>query len=349
MTTAIVVVHGIGQQRPLQTQKEIVRAIREECITQNISFSLGKTDDTTCKVLVNGAELDIIEVFWADHTENRISGLESLYFIGELYTKGILVLFNYKKYLTKSMFGTEKQLKISLLTILKFSSLVLVIILGLMGLITFLPTILLLTLFPILIYMLDNILKKYIGDFAAYSIATNRTFRKYSAVRGSIQTRCETILTKAFNEHENVIVVSHSLGSVIAYDCLNNILDKGPLTNFHSFVTVGSPLDKIEFLSNNKTNNKPFPMTTSYTLRSNNWINIYTHFDPVGGSLDYFDSVDFVGNDKKIKNIKDDKSPIFPITAHTGYFKRATFKKILLDLIMDPIVKVLVIEPESDK
>lgn len=339
MTVAVLVVHGIGQQKPLQTRQAIVRAIKDECTIRNVPFVVGEASDNTTRILtLDGEEIKIVEVYWADLTENRISGLEAFYFIGEVYLKGILVLLNRKKYFSRIMFDKEEKLKISLFTILKFSSIVAAVILSLIGVMTYWTTVGMTVLFllPIFIYMLDNILRKYVGDFVAYSTATNRAVRKYAGVRERIKVRCKEIFNKTFSENDKVVVIGHSLGSVIAYDTINELLkDKQNLDSLYSFVSVGSPLDKTELLNYDKKFTTPSPMTESYKNRPQRWINLYSHFDPVSGALDYFDSVEPNANEpKRVENIKDLDSPISPVESHTGYFRRPAFKKIILDLIL---------------
>ena len=75
------------------------------------------------------------------------------------------------------------------------------------------------------------------------------------------------------------IVVSHSMGTVIAYDCLKRV---APCANVDGFITIGSPLglDEIQDkLQPEWTRANGFPREKV----AKNWINIFDRLDPVCG------------------------------------------------------------------
>src|SRR6202521_1630746 len=110
--------------------------------------------------------------------------------------------------------------------------------------------------------------------------------------------------------YDRVIVLGHSLGSVIAYDALNrlihedrsaepgeelNVVARTPL-----FLTFGSPLDKTAFIfgaqGHGTTEAREAlaasvqPLIQRYEYRPAQWINIYSVWDIISGRLDLYDS-----------------------------------------------------------
>ena len=73
------------------------------------------------------------------------------------------------------------------------------------------------------------------------------------------------------------IVVSHSMGTVISYDCLKNVPD---CPSIDAYMTVGCPLGISEVYDNFKPHysaNNAFPSDKL----SGNWVNVYDRLDPV--------------------------------------------------------------------
>ena len=108
--------------------------------------------------------------------------------------------------------------------------------------------------------------------------------------------------------YDKLIFVGHSLGSVVTYDLINALIvwDRTSCDGHHSFVdrierliTFGSPLDKTAFLFRLQTSSDHHyrevmaglmqPMIVDYKLRPFAWVNLFSHLDPVSGSLAYYD------------------------------------------------------------
>jgi hypothetical protein len=119
--------------------------------------------------------------------------------------------------------------------------------------------------------------------------------------------------------YDHVIVLGHSLGSVIAYDGLNrliledgaatpeqvlHIVDRTPL-----FLTFGSPLDKTAFI---------FGAQGHDTFRPRQWINIYSPWDIISGYLDLYDLPNSTSS-KKVTNLPDPEATTL-LMAHTEYW-----------------------------
>ena len=138
--------------------------------------------------------------------------------------------------------------------------------------------------------------------------------------------------------YDRVIVLGHSLGSVIAYDGLNRLIledgaaaadqvlrvvDRTPL-----FLTFGSPLDKTAFIfgaqGHGTTEARESlaasvqPLIQSYEYRPKSWINIYSPWDIISGYLDLYD-LPGATNSKKVNNLNDPEATTL-LMAHTEYW-----------------------------
>lgn len=159
---------------------------------------------------------------------------------------------------------------------------------------------------------------EFVGDVAAYIAA--HTVSKFWELRQQIwQTamkvaravyRAKINTPAAGNDsflYNKVVVVGHSLGSVIAYDVLNGLLledgfSRQPLhiaARTRMFLTFGSPLDKTAFLFKTQRDmNSPVrtvgaaavqPMVQNYSNRPADWVNLWSPSDPISGNLDFYD------------------------------------------------------------
>lgn len=100
----------------------------------------------------------------------------------------------------------------------------------------------------------------------------NETYRVQDAIRG----RFVDVLRQAPGGGRH-IVVSHSMGTVIAYDCLKNVTD---CPNIDALITIGSPLGVDE------VQDRLLPGWTrddGYPAGAANWLNFSDRLDPVCG------------------------------------------------------------------
>jgi len=79
------------------------------------------------------------------------------------------------------------------------------------------------------------------------------------------------------NEDGNHVVVSHSMGTVISYDCLKNVTDCPPI---HNYMTVGCPLGISEVFDNLKPGYSKQDGFPSEKVPGE-WVNIFDRLDPV--------------------------------------------------------------------
>ncbi len=99
------------------------------------------------------------------------------------------------------------------------------------------------------------------------------------------------------------VVVSHSMGTVISYDCLKNVPD---CPSISAYMTVGSPLGLSEVHDNFRpeyNKNSAFP---NNKLPSDYWVNVYDRLDPVAFDAkianDYRKFGEKIIDDVKVRN-----------------------------------------------
>jgi hypothetical protein len=165
-------------------------------------------------------------------------------------------------------------------------------------------------------------LVEYVGDVAAYIAA--HTASKFYELRQQIWKTAMKVARAVYRAQEEesasaqnsrflynkIVVVGHSLGSVIGYDVLNGLLledefSKDALkiaSRTRMFLTFGSPLDKTAFLFRTQADMRSpvrevaaaavQPMIQDYENRPVEWVNLYSKSDIISGALDYYDTPD---------------------------------------------------------
>ena len=201
-------------------------------------------------------------------------------------------------------------------------------------------------------------LVEYGGDVAVYIAA--HTVSKFWHLRQQIwQTamkvtravyRTQTTENDGTFYYPRVIMVGHSLGSVIAYDVLNGMLleeefSKQPLDiarRTRMFVTFGSPLDKTAFIFRTQADADSEirevaaaavqPMISSYDRRPQEWVNLYSNADIFDSRLKFYDASPANQNpndaSKRVKNKKDPEART-PLVAHIEYWHGDLFAATL--------------------
>jgi hypothetical protein len=158
------------------------------------------------------------------------------------------------------------------------------------------------------------VLIEYVGDVAIY-ITPNKADR-FSETRDKIKNTARqsaSAVYLAMNhdgsdfEYEHVAVIGHSLGSVIAYDTLNRLINDDRLSQNKLriagrtclFETFGSPLNKIAFLFTIQGKDSfqireqlaevVQPMIMNYGYRPFPWINVRSGNDIISGEVYLYD------------------------------------------------------------
>ena len=152
-------------------------------------------------------------------------------------------------------------------------------------------------------------------------------------------------------EYRDIIMVGHSLGSVVAYDVLNLLLIDHKLNpdtmpevagRTRLLLTFGSPLDKTAFIfaaQGTGTEAREAiaasfqPLITDEQVRPR-WVNIYSRWDIISGSLDYYDRKDR-SNRNAVENIRDRKATTL-LAAHVEYWRNDKLFETMVEALEAP-------------
>lgn len=194
------------------------------------------------------------------------------------------------------------------------------------------------------------ILVQFVGDVAIYVMPYK--LDAFNDLRREIKQRVYQAAKAVYSqrEYDKVIVVGHSLGSVIAYDALNMLIleDPGVVNRTPLFLTFGSPLDKTAFIfavqargtseAREALAGSVQPLIQDYALRPAKWINVWSPWDIISGRLDLYDLPadlhDFpVGTlGRRVRNMRDLEATTLLI-AHTEYWKNPLLARTIYDEI----------------
>jgi hypothetical protein len=199
------------------------------------------------------------------------------------------------------------------------------------------------------VFFVRYFLIEYVGDVAAYIEPYKDS--KFQAIRDQIQAVGLNVAkviygfsgTTPVPEYERIVFAGHSLGSVLAYDTLNAIINldqtstnpgsRRVVERTTNLITFGSPLDKTAFLFRNQSNHIADPLreqmaaaTQPLILDYKNyrkphfWINLWSYADIISGSLGYYDADNVPPTDPlHVQNVNDPAARI-PLYAHVQYW-----------------------------
>jgi len=122
--------------------------------------------------------------------------------------------------------------------------------------------------------------------------------------RTRIQQRLREALDWSAQHAEKTYVIAHSLGSVIAFDCLQAWEGGTPPGKVAFLTTMGSPLGKTIFASHR---GRP----TGRPATVDGWVNFYSPHDVISSSL----AGAYVNVDDR--NVR---TPLLPLAAHSSYW-----------------------------
>ena len=195
-----------------------------------------------------------------------------------------------------------------------------------------------------------GVLIQYVGDVAAY--VTSHTLDRFEELRQKIKSCVGNAARAVYARQEpdgggyqQVIAVGHSLGSAVVYDTLNRLILEDNLAGPQGhgfldvakrtplFLTFGSPLNKFAFLfalQAAKTTEAREALAAAaqplllenYRFRPERWINLYSPWDIISGSLTYYDlpGVDPKTQPKAVCNQTDPAASTF-LAAHVQYWQ----------------------------
>jgi hypothetical protein len=200
---------------------------------------------------------------------------------------------------------------------------------------------------------------EFVGDVAIY--VSSYKVSRYDDIRTKILDEVFGVARQIYSAgiaddtnapYDAVVIVGHSLGSVISYDMLNwcinwdqveNGFEFGVVERTRRLITFGSPLDKTAFLFRTQVSSarslrealaaRQQPLILDYKkfrpLETFRWINIYAPADIISGSLEYYDVQGLPGYNG-IVNVKDPEART-PLLAHIQYWNNAELHEQLYD------------------
>src|SRR5690348_7189261 len=200
-------------------------------------------------------------------------------------------------------------------------------------------------------------LVQYVGDVAAYISPyksskfdeLRRRIQKVGLDIGKVIYGVDPDPSKGHPDYARILMVGHSLGSVVAYDTLNALINfetvgvaaKPVLARTPALITFGSPLDKTAFIFRMQRQDwireqmaaAMQPLIVDYKFRPDSftWINIWSRADVVSGALDYYDAPDVSDTDSRHVQNREDPQAKTPLVAHVEYWKNPMLRKLLYE------------------
>ncbi len=170
-----------------------------------------------------------------------------------------------------------------------------------------------------------RLMEEYLRDVHHYlwNVRFSPSSQPPVRIRETIRGRFVHELESARSRNRDLILVSHSMGTVIAYDCLKNV-DSCP--EISSLLTIGSPLgiDEVQDrLQPGWTRRNGYPSEKV----AQEWVNIYDRFDPVCG----FDPI--LANDFK------DRS--FEVVQDINVKNRGTWRHDISEYLESPLLRTV--------
>jgi hypothetical protein len=183
------------------------------------------------------------------------------------------------------------------------------------------------------------VLVQFVGDVAIYVMPYK--LDAFNDLRREIKLKVYAAAKAVYSqpEYDRVIVVGHSLGSVIAYDALNMLILEDELDVVRRtplFLTFGSPLDKTAFVfavqahgtseAREALAGSVQPLIQDYAKRPKRWINVWSPWDIISGELDLYDpprdpdALPDPAASQRVHNVRDQEATTL-LVAHTEYWK----------------------------
>jgi len=196
-------------------------------------------------------------------------------------------------------------------------------------------------------------LVQYVGDVAVYVSA--HTIDRFAEVRQQIRdcvyAGAQAVYAASGEAaYDGILLVGHSLGSVVSYDVLNRLINEeqlrspGPsdvVRRTRLLLTFGSPLDKTAYIFSTQTGRinptrealaaSTQPLIQDYRFRGMPWINIYSPWDIISGALKYYDKRG-TSSPPAIRNLLDPDATTL-LAAHTEYWHNPLLRQILADAL----------------
>jgi hypothetical protein len=401
-TTAVIVCHGMGQQVRFETLEVLASAILSQAshvvsrhvgLVESADGPLARSELICTDRDGKTHSIHLYEAYWAPLTEGQIGLKETFKFLWDGGKRGLNA--SWKGGFERWLFGDMRPLTLTRGTGVKIGFALLAVIILFALLVGWSVSIFLAlgciahnfweghsitgsiqicsSFFGGVVWILGwiligwvlrkarNFLVQYVGDVAIYVSAY--TVSRFYDIRHRIQQVSASVARTVYAaNYDRVVVVGHSLGSVIAYDTLNAMFNEDILTpgiykvreTTRALITCGSPLDKTAFIFRTQLAavNPEIrealaaamqPLIVDYAFRTIpvpmpprpsefEWVNVYSRRDIISGSLEYYDWQPPTG--LAVRNVKDTLAPLSPVRAHTGYWDRSALRKELWNAIV---------------
>jgi hypothetical protein len=170
---------------------------------------------------------------------------------------------------------------------------------------------------PFLVFLsaqIRTLMVEYVGDVVIY--VTSNKIDRFSEVRQKIKDVAYKSASAVFHamtedgkhfEYEKVAIIGHSLGSAIAYDTLNRLINEDRMTDGKMRIahrtclleTFGSPLNKLAFFFTIQGSDSfqireqlaesVQPLIMNYEYRPYPWVNVRSPNDIISGEVYLYD------------------------------------------------------------
>ncbi|TRC95098.1 hypothetical protein FJV76_17470 [Mesorhizobium sp. WSM4303] len=232
LSQAVVIVHGMGEQRPMDTLRGFVQAvwsgdptrappyaripdpaqpdttINQSWITPDSRTKSHELRRITTPYDVDGRRTDFYELYWADITQGTTRGRLAAWVTNLLWRKPADIPPDARKLYAATLLIVILILGAALVLATSIWQQALSVATGLV--ITALAS--------FVIWAVDQFALPYFGDVAAYVRAEAATIEKRALIRDRGLTLLKTLMKD--DAYDRIVLVSHSLGSIIAYDLL---------------------------------------------------------------------------------------------------------------------------------
>jgi len=199
-----------------------------------------------------------------------------------------------------------------------------------------------------------GVLVQYVGDVVVYvaSHSLDRFFQTRALIRDRVYQALRSLYAMQVEGkpvYDEVIVIGHSLGSLVAYDTLDRLISEDEAARASParflkvvartplFLTFGSPMDKTAFIFAQQVTEETRtraalastaqPMLMNPLLRPTRWVNVWSPWDIISGPLEFYDpatkgaDVD-PGERHRIENKTDLRANTL-LYAHVEYWKNS--------------------------
>jgi hypothetical protein len=214
-----------------------------------------------------------------------------------------------------------------------------------------------------LAYLVNRFLTTAIGDLAVYlgadTLSTNFAARSQileectQTVRGLLGSQLDLVPDHTPSCYDRVILVAHSLGSVIAYDTLNDLMAQNmasiapdpTLERISALFTFGCPLNKVYYFFRARTSPRTYVLGEilyalhNFRLRNPpppgvqpslhpfhprfRWLNAWCPMDVISGRMLFY----------RADRNQIVKQGFEPATAHTGYWRNPRLYAFFAELL----------------